>query len=1285
VQHSRISGQTEWAQVSFALTQPGDVVLRWTYSKDGSGVVGEDAAFLDTLSILEPNQRTAAFRVSGAFAHEADGTREVTALLDEAAPADLYVPYALSGTATTGDDYTIAPAAFFFAAGDTQAVVTVTLTDDALAELAETLILTLLPTNNVTVASPSQHTLTLLPSDFPQAQPGLIGWWRADDGVITNAAGGVTNWLDRSGYRQAFAQTSDTRCPMWLADAANGKPAVRFDLTDDGMASGLNVQAPYTVYLVYASQDPSTAARRALQGSSNWLLGPYQGKQRHYAGGWVDDASLTTVTGRYTVCTVRNTGTASTFWVDGVNRTVYADATGAPGILHLGASGYASSEKLGGDIVEILVYDRALDDAEAELPGDALSAAYRLDTAYSPTVITLATQDQTLPEGTRQWTVEGTASGPAETLFWSNRVSGTTGTVPLPPNGNWQVTLPLARGANQFSFWTLHSTAATLSLTVSGALEPFAVAMNDSGELRLARWKTDMHAFESWQPFDSVMGNGYARGLAVGDFDNDGFNDILAFRPSGPRHAVATLFKNDGSNRFVRAGSALVTGYNSSYVMRCAAADFNLDGHLDVALTGNGNNIPVFLLLGDGTGRFTQRNVPVVNGYGRGLTSADFDHDGCPDLAVSFYSSGAVHVLYGRGDGTFEPPVQIGTVSNDPYGLVALDVNQDGHPDLLCRSGGSAQTTLFAGNGNRQFAAGVSVPTLALGQHAGFAAYDFTEDGIPDLLSATEYALRYHQGYADGSYTQRTTTAWSYTLGMAATPQAPPPGTPVVRLAADAPVATVGQTVQFTPVVTGAAAASTLWRFDDGNQASGSPAGVQHAFGAPGRYTVRLTATAANGWKGVGTCSVTVTGAVSAVSGGERLLPESEASNGVWRVTLDRAQILPGAAPETRYVVTPDVHMTDTFEDGTADSRWRMPTLPWSVSDANPINGSHSFAQTNETVNHCVALLDLPGLRAPYEIRTTFRVVGSTSPHAGVIFERQRTGLGLRYCWLRGQYDDVVMTLPDGSEASCPVGFDLQANQQHRLTVRVAGGLARIWLNGTFYGAVPADGLPCVGLCTYRSSVLFDDVAVDTLGAEGADLRPDVTEDAEDGRATAWRATAGTWAVTTNSPVIGGTHSLRQSNASIDRGTAIYEGAVIPAGDFLFETDVEILGGNGWEVMLRLGAPEWNTYYEVILRGRDGTDDLLVYRYADGGSAQTVTNLKQTVGWLLPPNDSFRIGAARIGTALQITHNGAVMAVIENEPRVAEICAFGIATYRTDALFDKIGRASCRERVYVLV
>jgi hypothetical protein len=126
-------------------------------------------------------------------------------------------------------------------------------------------------------------------------------------------------------------------------------------------------------------------------------------------------------------------------------------------------------------------------------------------------------------------------------------------------------------------------------------------------------------------------------------------------------------------------------------------------------------------------------------------------------------------------------------VSNDPYGLVTLDVNQDGHPDLLCRSGGSAQTFFFAGNGNRQFAAGVAEPTLALGQHAGFAAYDFTQDGIPDLLSATEYALRYLRDTLT-AHTRSAHDGLVLYSGMAATPQAPPPGTPVVRLARTHPL-----------------------------------------------------------------------------------------------------------------------------------------------------------------------------------------------------------------------------------------------------------------------------------------------------------------------------------------------------------------------------------------------------------------------------------------------------------------------------------------------------------------
>ena len=102
VEHSRISGQTEWEWVALHLTQPGDVTLRWTYSKDSSNNAGEDAGCLDTLSIIGPHQRIAALATSEAFAHETDGTREITAVLDEAAPADLHVLRASGAAARCG-------------------------------------------------------------------------------------------------------------------------------------------------------------------------------------------------------------------------------------------------------------------------------------------------------------------------------------------------------------------------------------------------------------------------------------------------------------------------------------------------------------------------------------------------------------------------------------------------------------------------------------------------------------------------------------------------------------------------------------------------------------------------------------------------------------------------------------------------------------------------------------------------------------------------------------------------------------------------------------------------------------------------------------------------------------------------------------------------------------------------------------------------------------------------------------------------------------------------------
>lgn len=104
------------------------------------------------------------------------------------------------------------------------------------------------------------------------------------------------------------------------------------------------------------------------------------------------------------------------------------------------------------------------------------------------------------------------------------------------------------------------------------------------------------------------------------------------------------------------------------------------------------------VMLGNGDGTFQPQQVFDAGGYGtNSIAVADLNGDGKPDLLVSngcgltngsnCYvpgTSGAIGVLLGNGDGTFQPPV---AYSSDGYWfstfVTAADVNGDGKPDLL--------------------------------------------------------------------------------------------------------------------------------------------------------------------------------------------------------------------------------------------------------------------------------------------------------------------------------------------------------------------------------------------------------------------------------------------------------------------------------------------------------------------------------------------------------------------------------------------------------------------------
>lgn len=126
----------------------------------------------------------------------------------------------------------------------------------------------------------------------------------------------------------------------------NGLPALTLDNVDDSYDVPIVVDAPYTIVLVFRT--PATIDglnHRVIQssvntlspaGGRNWLVGHYAGFIAHHAGGFVSQNALAAVANTTYVCVARNDGTASSFRVNGVDRTQNGAFVNSPGRLALG-------------------------------------------------------------------------------------------------------------------------------------------------------------------------------------------------------------------------------------------------------------------------------------------------------------------------------------------------------------------------------------------------------------------------------------------------------------------------------------------------------------------------------------------------------------------------------------------------------------------------------------------------------------------------------------------------------------------------------------------------------------------------------------------------------------------------------------------------------------------------------------------------------------------------------------------------------------------------------------
>jgi len=289
---------------------------------------------------------------------------------------------------------------------------------------------------------------------------------------------------------------------------------------------------------------------------------------------------------------------------------------------------------------------------------------------------------------------------------------------------------------------------------------------------RLYHQKPD-GTFEDVTERAGLQGSGYGMGVAVGDYDNDGYEDLYVTAYGGNK-----LYHNNGDGTFSDVTeNAGVAG--SGWSTSAAWVDLDNDGLLDLVvlryLQWDFDDIwcgehkegyraychpdvfqPISPLVyhNDGNGHFTEVSKKIglsKPGKGLGIALADYDRDGHIDLFVA--NDSMVEFLYhNKGDGTFEEVGLLSEVAVDGdgrtyagMGVDFADYNNDGWPDLIVTDLANQRYALYMNSRDAtfsyaSFASGVARATLT---HSGWGVrfLDYDNDGWKDLLIAQGHDL----------------------------------------------------------------------------------------------------------------------------------------------------------------------------------------------------------------------------------------------------------------------------------------------------------------------------------------------------------------------------------------------------------------------------------------------------------------------------------------------------------------------------------------------------------------
>lgn len=287
-----------------------------------------------------------------------------------------------------------------------------------------------------------------------------------------------------------------------------------------------------------------------------------------------------------------------------------------------------------------------------------------------------------------------------------------------------------------------------------------------------------------------LVATGWGQGVCVGDYDNDGWEDLYV-----TYYGKNRLYHNDHGVFTEVAEKSGVAGSGKAWGTGCAFVDFNRDGHLDLFVAnyvdfdlsaapapGEGTSCtwkgtPVMcgprglrgskniLYENRGDGTFadvtSKAHIDRTNGhFAFSVSTLDYDDDGWPDIYVACDSVPSI-LYHNNRDGTFtDVAVTAGVAFNEDgreqagMGTTVADYNGDGRLAIFKTNFSDDTPTLYRNDGDGVFSdvtysAGLGRHTQYLGWGTMF--FDFDNDGWPDLILANGHVYPEVDKYQLGS------------------------------------------------------------------------------------------------------------------------------------------------------------------------------------------------------------------------------------------------------------------------------------------------------------------------------------------------------------------------------------------------------------------------------------------------------------------------------------------------------------------------------------------------------